>query len=119
MVEGSTMPFFGGRKERSILKHFARFLPPDRGVSGNPATGWSPSMKGMTDAAPNQVHKVDAGQFIAFWRGQVVHTLGGALRHFASEQEAWDFLARRESVSGSMLGAGSRPTPRAKLTPSD
>jgi hypothetical protein len=58
----------------------------------------------VTDAMGNQVYQAENGQFIAFWRGSVVHKFDGTLRYFGSEQAARDFLARRESVSSSIIG---------------
>lgn len=74
-------------------------------------------MKAPSDTPESQVCKADGGRFIAFWRGQLVHKLDGALRYFETEQAAWDFLARRDSAGDSMLGAGKRPrTGRDKPT---
>lgn len=65
-------------------------------------------MKAPSDAPDSQVCPVDGGRFIAFWRGQLVHKLDGTLRYFETEQAAWSFLARRDSVIGSMLGMAKR-----------
>jgi hypothetical protein len=74
-------------------------------------------MKTISDTQDSQVCEADGGQFIAFWRGQLVHKLDGAVRYFATEQAAWSFLARRDSVSGSMVGVGrTRRADRKKPT---
>lgn len=62
-------------------------------------------MKAPTGTLDNQVCRVENDRFIAFWRGNVVYKFDGTLRYFASEQAAWDFLARRDLVSSSMVGA--------------
>jgi hypothetical protein len=61
-----------------------------------------------TDTPGSQVCKAGSGQFIAFWQGQIVHKLDGGLRYFETEQAAWNFLARRDLVSDSMVGARAR-----------
>jgi hypothetical protein len=61
-----------------------------------------------TDIPGSQVCEADSGQFIAFWQGQIVHKLDGGLRYFETEQAAWDFLARRDLVGDSMVGARAR-----------
>jgi hypothetical protein len=70
-------------------------------------------------APESQVCLAESGKFIAFWRGKLVHKLDGALRYFESENAAWGFLARRDAVSASIVGAGtmqragrSKPTDR-------
>jgi hypothetical protein len=63
----------------------------------------------VTEARNNQVCRAENGQFIAFWRGNIVNKFDGTLRYFGSEQAAWDFLTRREGVSSSIIGV-----PRAK-----
>ena len=65
-------------------------------------------MKAPTDTSSSQVCKADGGRFIAFWQGELVHKLDGGLRYFETEQAAWSFLARRDSVIDSMVGAGAR-----------
>ena len=57
----------------------------------------------MTDVVDHQVCEAEDGQFIAFWRGNVVHKFDGALRYFGTEQAAWDFLRRRDCVSSSII----------------
>jgi hypothetical protein len=70
-----------------------------------------------SELADSRVRKTENGQFIAFWRGQVVHKLDGALRYFESDQAAQSFLARRDLVSNSMVGGrGAHQTDRAKPT---
>jgi hypothetical protein len=77
-------------------------------------------MDKATDASDNQVCQAQSGQFIAFWRGQLVHKLDGTLRTFDSEQAAWSFLARRDSVSPSVVQRGAaRRTDRTKPARSD
>jgi hypothetical protein len=66
----------------------------------------------MTLIMENQVCAAENGRFIAFWRGNVVHKFDGALRYFSTEQAAWDFLTRRDCVSGSVIGASA--TKRSK-----
>jgi hypothetical protein len=73
----------------------------------------------VTDAEHNQVYQAENGQFIAFWRGSVVHKFDGTLRYFGSEQAARDFLTRREGISSSIIGAvrtngGKAPGSRLK-----
>lgn len=58
----------------------------------------------MTDLVDNQVCRAENGQFIAFWRGNIVHKFDGALRYFGTEEAAWNFLRRRDGVSGSVIG---------------
>ena len=58
----------------------------------------------VTDTVGNQVYPAENGQFIAFWRGNVVHKFDGTLRYFGSEQAARDFLTRREGISSSIIG---------------
>jgi hypothetical protein len=58
----------------------------------------------VTDIVENQVCRAENGQFIALWRGNVVHKFDGALRYFGTEQAAWDFLIRRDCVSSSVIG---------------
>lgn len=58
----------------------------------------------MTDLVDNQVCRAENGQFIAFWRGSIVHKFDGALRYFGTEEAAWSFLRRRDGVSGSVIG---------------
>jgi hypothetical protein len=82
---------------------------------GEPFFEWC-SMKAPSDTPDSQVCQARSGQFIAFWRGQLVHKLDDTLRYFATEQAAWSFLARRDSVGDSMVGAGARRrTGRKKL----
>jgi hypothetical protein len=64
-------------------------------------------MNDQISAPESQVCLAESGQFIAFWRGQLVHKLDGALRYFDTEKAAWGFLARRDAVSASMVGAGT------------
>ena len=59
----------------------------------------------MTEVVNSQVCRAENGQFIAFWRGNIVHKFDGALRYFGTEQAAWNFLTRRESISSSIIGA--------------
>jgi len=65
-------------------------------------------MDGASNIPDGQVCKAESGQFIAFWRGRVVCKLGGALRYFATEQAAREFLARRDAVGSSMIDAVTR-----------
>lgn len=65
-------------------------------------------MDGAAEIANSRVCETQ-GRFIAFWRGQVVSRLDGTLRYFASEQQAWEFLGRRNAVADSMFAAGRRP----------
>jgi len=65
-------------------------------------------MDGAGGTADYQVCEAQKGQFIAFWRGQVVSKLDGSLRYFASEQAAREFLARRNAAGNSMAGSGRR-----------
>jgi hypothetical protein len=72
-------------------------------------------MKTASDTPASQVCRADGGQFIAFWRGRLVYKLDGSLRYFDTEQSAWSFLQRRDSVSDSMVGpATGRPAGRNK-----
>ena len=43
-------------------------------------------------AQPNRVHISHNGGFCVHWRGYIVFEKG-RIKHFASEREAWDFLA--------------------------
>jgi hypothetical protein len=61
----------------------------------------------VTDLVDNQVCRAENGQFIAFWRGNIVHKFDGALRYFGTEEAAWDFLRRRDDIGNSIIG-GSR-----------
>jgi hypothetical protein len=67
------------------------------------------NLNDASDIPDNQVYNVASGQFIAFWRGQVVRKLDDTLRYFDTEQAAWGFLARRDSVT-----PAARRTVRAK-----
>lgn len=54
----------------------------------------------MADEIKSQDHRVDRahnGKFHAFWRGQVVYA-NGRVKRFESEQEAWEFLARCDTL---------------------
>jgi hypothetical protein len=62
-----------------------------------------------TDIEQSRVCEVEGGKYIAFWRGQLVHRLDGALRYFASERDARAFLGRREGAGSSMLGTSPAP----------
>jgi len=62
-------------------------------------------MKTTPESLENQVCRAENGQFIAFWHGNVVYKFDGSLRHFGSAQAAWDFLARRDFVRSSIIGA--------------
>ena len=66
-------------------------------------------MDGASDTRSDQVCKAQNGQYIAFWRGQVVCKLDGALRYFDSQEAAQLFLARRAAVADSMIGAAGSP----------
>ena len=57
-----------------------------------------------SEAGSNQVCRAENGRFIGFWRGQIISKFDGALRYFESEEAAWNFLARRDAASGSILG---------------
>jgi hypothetical protein len=69
-------------------------------------------METATDTLNSQVCRAENGQFIAFWRGSVVVKFDGSLRHFASEQAAWNFLERRDLVSSSIVGIRGAVTPK-------
>jgi len=56
-----------------------------------------------TEAGNNQVCRAENGQFIGFWRGNIVAKFDGTLRYFGSEQAAWNFLAHRDATSSSIL----------------
>jgi len=74
-------------------------------------------MNSASNIPESQVCLAENGQFIAFWRGQLVSKLDGALRYFETQEAAWDFLASRDSVSSSMIGArADQRTGRAKPT---
>jgi hypothetical protein len=53
----------------------------------------------MTDGIKNPNNRVDpsANGFHAFWHGQVVFE-NGRVKRFKTEREAWEFLARCDSV---------------------
>ncbi len=53
----------------------------------------------MTDGIKNPSNRVDpsANGFHAFWRGRVVFE-NGRVKRFKTEREAWEFLARCDSV---------------------
>jgi hypothetical protein len=71
-----------------------------------------------SDIEQSRVCEVEGGKYIAFWRGQLVHRLDGALRYFASERDAQAFLGRREGAGSSMLGAAAPARkPRLSLKP--
>ncbi len=67
----------------------------------------------VTDFMDNQVCRAENGQFIAFWRGTIVHKFDGALRYFGTEDAAWDFLKRRDGISSSVIGASRTRGSRA------
>ena len=71
-------------------------------------------MDGVGETADSRVCKTESGLFIAFWRGQVVHKLDGALRYFETDQAARQFLARRDLVSDSMIGGRAHRPGRGK-----
>ena len=71
-------------------------------------------MNDKGDYPDSRVCKTEGGQFIAFWRGQLVYKLDGSLRYFETDDAARCFLARRDSVSNSMVGKARRAG-RAKL----
>jgi hypothetical protein len=58
----------------------------------------------MTDVRDNQVCRTEDGRFVGLWRGKIVHKFDGSLRYFETERAAWDFLARRDCVSSSVVG---------------
>lgn len=69
-------------------------------------------METIPDTLNNQVCRSDNGQFIAFWRGNIVVKFDRSLRYFVSEQAAWVFLERRDSVSSSIVGIRGAMTPK-------
>ena len=71
----------------------------------------------MTDIVDNQVCRAENGKFIAFWRGNIVHKFDGALRYFGTEQAAWEFLTRRECISGSIIATS--PSKKGKAVGRD
>ena len=71
-------------------------------------------MDGAGDTRDGQVCEAQNGQFIAFWRGQIVCRLDGVLRYFETEQAARSFLARRAAAADSMLGAAAARRHRRK-----
>jgi hypothetical protein len=68
-------------------------------------------MDSNIDTQDSRVCEVEGGKFIAFWHGQVVCKLDGALRYFPSERDAQLFLSRRDRIGSAMLGVG--PTRRS------
>ena len=65
----------------------------------------------MDDAdgtSDSRIYKAENGKFVAFWRGQIVYKLDGTLRYFETSEAAECFLARRDSVSSSMVVGGGR-----------
>jgi hypothetical protein len=68
-------------------------------------------MNNPGDVSESRVCKTEDGRFIAFWRGQLVRKLDGALRYFATDQAARSFLAVRDTVSGSIVGRVDRAKP--------
>jgi hypothetical protein len=49
---------------------------------------------------PNQVLGIVLVGFVAFWRGQVVRSVGGEIHYFPTEQDAWLFLGLCDAVEG-------------------
>jgi hypothetical protein len=59
----------------------------------------------------NQVRAIEGDGFVALWRGQQVQSAGGGLHHFATEQDAWDFLKLCDAVDGIPAIAVGTPAP--------
>ena len=74
-------------------------------------------MSSETNIEQSRVCEVEGGKYIAFWRGQLVHRLDGALRYFASERDAQAFLGRRDGAGNSMLGAAPARNARTSSKP--
>ena len=70
-------------------------------------------MDGANDASDSRIYEAENGRFIAFWRGQVIHKLDGTLRYFETREAAEIFLARRDAVSGSIVGGTGRRADQA------
>jgi hypothetical protein len=69
-----------------------------------------PNVDSNIDMTDSRICEVEGGKFIAFWHGQVVCRLDGALRYFPTEQDARLFLDRRDRIGSAMLGVS--PTRR-------
>jgi len=52
------------------------------------------------DHAANEVAAAGGNGFIALWRGEYVQAAAGGLHYFATEQDAWEFLAVCDTVNG-------------------
>jgi hypothetical protein len=58
----------------------------------------------MSEEVKDRRHRVDRSAdstFLAFWRGQIVYE-DGRVKHFETEREAWDYLARCD-VAGKII----------------
>jgi hypothetical protein len=64
--------------------------------------GDMPAIRTMeaSDREPNEVVEIGSVGFLAFWRGQKVHSVGGSPHYFPSEREAWTFLKMCDRVRG-------------------
>jgi hypothetical protein len=49
---------------------------------------------------PNEVLEIGAVGFVAFWRGQKVHSVGGSPHYFPTERDAWMFLQICDEIGG-------------------
>jgi len=63
----------------------------------------------MSDDIKNTVRAVAGDGFVASWRGQKVKSVGGALHHFATERDAWDFLRLCDAADGIPAIAAGTP----------
>lgn len=56
-----------------------------------------PPMAGWIKSPKNQLGRTANDKFIAYWRGQAV-SRAGVIRHFDTEQEAREYLARCDAA---------------------
>lgn len=70
------------------------------------------------NAVPNsQVLKTEDGQLIAFWRGELVLKLDRGVRYFETEDQAWSFLARRDTFANSSKSSSNPRKHRSSISP--
>lgn len=72
-------------------------------------------MKDANSALSSQVLKTENGQVIAFWRGELVLKLDRGVRYFETEDQAWNFLTRREMFANSPVSRSNARKRRSSI----